>query len=43
MGRRRLRLRTRLMLIFTLGALFLSASLALITYERARTYLVRNR
>ncbi len=43
MGRRHLRLRTRLMLIFTLGALGLSASLALITYERARTYLVRNR
>ncbi|MFP5318533.1 MAG: ATP-binding protein [Acidimicrobiia bacterium] len=38
-----MRLRTRLMLIFTLGALFLSTSLALITYERARTYLVRNR
>lgn len=42
-GRGGLRLRTRLMLIFTLGALFLSASLAVITYERARTYLVRNR
>jgi two-component system, OmpR family, sensor histidine kinase MtrB len=41
--RRGLRLRTRLMLIFTLGALFLSASLAIITYERSRSYLVRNR
>ncbi|MGH9224704.1 MAG: hypothetical protein ACRD2W_13215, partial [Acidimicrobiales bacterium] len=42
-GRRRLGLRRRLMLIFAVGALLLSTGVAVISYERSRTYLVNQR
>jgi two-component system sensor histidine kinase MtrB len=42
-SRRRISLRTRVTLAFAVGALLLSATLAALTYELSRSYLVRQR
>ena len=43
MARRQIRLRTRIIVAFSIGALALSASLAAITFQLARGYLLSQR